>query len=43
MVFIMIDEGQEIAGTIYISKDKKKIPDSIIISLKTRRERERGE
>ena len=37
----MIDEGQEITGTIYIPKDKE-VPDSVTISLKTRGERERG-
>ena len=37
----MIDEGQEITGTIYIPKDKE-VPDSVTISLKTKGEREKG-
>ena len=38
----MIDEGQEITGTIYIPKDKE-VPDSVTISLKTKGEIERKE
>ena len=35
-----IDEGQEISGAIYVRKDKQ-VPESVIISLKTRTEREK--
>jgi hypothetical protein len=38
----MIDEGQGLTGTIYIPKDKE-VPDNVIISLKTGREKEKGE
>lgn len=38
----LIDEGQEITGTIYIPKDKE-VPDSVTISLKTKGEIERKE
>jgi len=36
-----IDEGQEISGAIYVRKDKQ-VPESVIISLNTRAEREKG-
>ena len=38
----MIDEGQGIAGTIYIPKDKK-VPESVTIFLRTRGEKEKGQ
>ena len=37
----LIDEGQEIRGAIYVRKDKQ-VPESVIISLNTRAEREKG-
>jgi hypothetical protein len=36
----LIDGGQGITGTIYISKDMK-VPDSVTIQLKTKEETER--
>jgi hypothetical protein len=37
----LIDEGQEITGTIYIPKDKE-VPDRVTISLKIRETRSQG-
>jgi hypothetical protein len=38
----LIDQGQGITGTIYISKDMK-VPDSVTIQLKTKGETEKRE
>ncbi len=37
----LIDAGQGVAGTIYISKDRE-VPDSVTINLRTKGEKEKG-
>ena len=38
----LIDEGQDVKGAIYVSKEKS-VPDKVTIQLKTKADKERGE